>query len=105
MKFPHLRIGQRFELDGEIYVKTGPMVASHEGTGAMKMVRRSAEVRVLDETAQTVEETAGETILLRQAREALEAYHNGARRILADEDTRRELEALYRRCLGYLSGN
>ncbi|MBW9266083.1 polysulfide reductase chain A [Candidatus Thiodiazotropha sp. LNASS1] len=48
MRFPQLKIGQQFEYQGKQYTKTGPLTASEEGTGASAMIRRSAEVTLID---------------------------------------------------------
>jgi hypothetical protein len=51
MRFPQLKIGQQFEFQGKRYTKTGPLTASEEATGASTMIRRSAEVTVVESTA------------------------------------------------------
>ncbi|MCU7924039.1 MAG: polysulfide reductase chain A [Candidatus Thiodiazotropha sp. (ex Dulcina madagascariensis)] len=48
MRFPQLKIGQRFDYQGKTYTKTGPLTASEEGTGVGSMIRRSAKVTPLD---------------------------------------------------------
>jgi hypothetical protein len=48
MRFPQLKIGQQFEYQGKRYTKTGPLTASEEGTGANAMIRRSAEVALVE---------------------------------------------------------
>ncbi|MES9992256.1 MAG: hypothetical protein ABW098_09895 [Candidatus Thiodiazotropha sp.] len=48
MRFPQLTIGQLFEYQGKRYTKTGPLTASEEGTGVNEMIRRSAEVMLLE---------------------------------------------------------
>jgi hypothetical protein len=48
MRFPQLKIGQQFEYQGKRYTKTGPLTASEEGTGANAMIRRSAEVSLVE---------------------------------------------------------
>ena len=48
MKFPHLKIGERFEFQGKTYVKVGPLTAQEiEGEG-QRMIPRSALVKPLD---------------------------------------------------------
>ncbi|MCU7878379.1 MAG: polysulfide reductase chain A [Candidatus Thiodiazotropha sp. (ex Lucinoma borealis)] len=56
MRFPQLKIGQRFEYQSKTYTKTGPLTASEEGTGASSMIRRSAKVMLLDGTGVTIEQ-------------------------------------------------
>ena len=49
MKFHDLPMGQQFTFQGEVYVKTGPLVASHGTSGAKKFMARSAVVQVAGE--------------------------------------------------------
>ncbi|MEW8087082.1 MAG: hypothetical protein AB2652_20650 [Candidatus Thiodiazotropha endolucinida] len=48
MRFPQLKIGQQFEYQGKRYTKTGPMTATEERTSASAMIRRSAEVTLIE---------------------------------------------------------
>jgi hypothetical protein len=48
MRFPQVKIGQRFSFEDKRYTKTGPLTASEEGSGRHCMIRRSAEVIPLD---------------------------------------------------------
>jgi hypothetical protein len=54
MRFPQVKIGQRFTFQNEIYTKTGPVTASREGSGDQRMIMRSAEVSLLDEAGKAV---------------------------------------------------
>ncbi|UCV27141.1 hypothetical protein [Ferribacterium limneticum] len=47
MKLQHLAIGARFEYEGVIYVKTGPLTASSERGGA-RIIPRSATLKSVD---------------------------------------------------------
>lgn len=47
MKLQHLPIGARFEFEGEIFVKTGPLTASSESSG-QRVIPRYAVLRPLD---------------------------------------------------------
>ena len=47
MKFFQLAIGQRFEFEGQVYIKTTALLANHEQSGRKRMIRRSANVTVL----------------------------------------------------------
>lgn len=51
MKFHQLSMGQRFEFEGEVYVRTKPMIAVNEADGSPRFIRRSAAVRVLGHEA------------------------------------------------------
>jgi hypothetical protein len=46
MKFPQLPIGTRFTWQGEQYCKSGPMTATVEGSGAERLIPRSANIAV-----------------------------------------------------------
>lgn len=47
MKLQHLAIGARFEYEGAVYVKTGPLTASSEA-GGQRMIPRYATLKPLD---------------------------------------------------------
>lgn len=47
MKLQHLAIGARFEYEGRIFVKTGPVTASSE-QGGQQMIPRYAVLKPLD---------------------------------------------------------
>ena len=50
MKFHELVVGQRFEFEGEIYIKTNNVVSHQEQGGKTRLIRRSAEVTPLGNT-------------------------------------------------------
>ncbi len=52
MKFQQLKIGQQFEYQGDFYVKSSPLVASHAKTGEQKLIPRYAAI-VVTETSTT----------------------------------------------------
>lgn len=47
MKFKLLAIGDKFELQGEVYVKTSPIIASNTSTNHNKMVPAYTTVKLL----------------------------------------------------------
>ncbi|MCG7937062.1 MAG: hypothetical protein JAY68_20690 [Candidatus Thiodiazotropha taylori] len=49
MRFPLLKPGQKFLYQEKRYTKTGPMTASEEESGKTCMIRRSAEVTLLQD--------------------------------------------------------
>lgn len=49
MKFPDLAVGARFVLDGEPYVKSGPLVARNEASGRARLIGRYLVVAPLGE--------------------------------------------------------
>lgn len=50
MKFDELQMGQRFEWNGVVYVKAGPVVAREEVTGKSRMIPRYAVLKPVGET-------------------------------------------------------
>ena len=51
MKFHQLSMGQRFEFEGDVYVRTRPLIAVHEASGQQRFIRRSASVKALPPVA------------------------------------------------------
>ncbi|MCG8069132.1 MAG: hypothetical protein JAY84_14845 [Candidatus Thiodiazotropha taylori] len=49
MRFPLLKPGQKFLYQEKRYTKTGPMTAAEEESGRTCMIRRSAEVTLLQD--------------------------------------------------------
>ena len=66
MKLQHLAIGARFEYEGVVYVKTGPLTAASE-EGGQRIIPRYAILRPLDvpaaESSQAPASHARETVL------------------------------------------
>lgn len=54
MKFHELAIGQQFELEGETYVKSAPLVANHAKTGKQRFMARYVAVSIAGEVAPVV---------------------------------------------------
>lgn len=76
MKFTLLPIGARFRYQGEVFSKTGPLAAS-SGSGARRMIPRSAVVEPLQDDGTTPRRVSPQ-------RQALDQYHAAAQRLLAD---------------------
>ena len=76
MKFPHLPVGSRFELDGVQYVKTGPLTASEVEGGGQRLIKRSAVVMPLEPQAPGGKppEAATDPLPREKVDEALQAY-------------------------------
>lgn len=83
MKFPLLPLGARFEYDGAVYVKTGPLVAEREGGGS-RIIPRHAVVRVLDGAPAPAPREEG-ALPAATVREAVEGYHRRCRALLEAE--------------------
>lgn len=62
MKFKLLSIGQKFEYEGEIFVKTSPLVASNIKTAHNKMIPRYAALKLLNETDSDKEQVLNDTV-------------------------------------------
>ena len=56
MKFQQLEIGQAFEYQGDSYVKSSPLVASHAETGKQKLIPRYAAI-VTTESSSSPDDT------------------------------------------------
>lgn len=50
MKFKLLSVGQKFEYEGETYVKTSPLIASNVETGHNKMIPAYAVLQLQDQS-------------------------------------------------------
>ena len=48
MKFSHLKVGERFLLKGELYVKATPLLANHADTGVNKVVPKYMSVELAE---------------------------------------------------------
>lgn len=83
MKFHELPIGQQFELDGEVYLKSGPLVASHAQTGKQKFMARSAMVGLLGQALPTAQEQPQRLISADTAIAAFEEYYQRSLQLLA----------------------
>lgn len=97
MRFPQLAIGQRFRHRGINYLKTGPLTARDEATGAERLMRKSIQVEPLaaDPRPPNPAETADQA----GCQAWLDDYRAGLRQAvteLADPAGRVSLEALLR---------
>ncbi len=81
MKFQLLPLGARFEFEGRVYTKTGPLTASGE-EGGQRMIPRFATLKPLDgdvpKAPPNIERKLDETTV----RVALEAFHGECARLL-----------------------
>ena len=100
MKLQHLAIGARFEYEGQVYVKTGPLTATAE-QGGQRVIPRYAVLKPLD--LPMPETPAGSRgPLNRQAvLKAFNAYHATCQR-LVDEGAASELEEARQRFIAAL---
>lgn len=98
MKLQHLAIGDRFEYDGEVYVKTGPLTAASE-IGGQRVIPRSAVLRPLVVAEPAAAKSTG---LERQQVAAAFATFYASCSGLVGENDRRELELARRRFIASL---
>ncbi|MEW5771150.1 MAG: hypothetical protein AB1831_12410 [Pseudomonadota bacterium] len=81
MKFTQLPIGTRFEFEGRVYVKTGPIAAASE-SGAQRMIPRYAVLRPLDGALPPPPPPSTRQVEEAAVLAAFEAYHEECRRLL-----------------------
>ncbi|MDT8387873.1 MAG: hypothetical protein RQ736_10180 [Thiogranum sp.] len=72
MKFHQVALGQRFELEGEWYVKDRPLTATHEASGRSRLLRRSANVSL---SAGVAPPASQQTLSVQKVQAAFEVYH------------------------------
>jgi hypothetical protein len=90
MRFAQVPIGTRFEFEGELYLKTGPLIAHREPAGKPRMIPRFAEVQLLGEAAAlTPVATSAAT-----AQDVLANYHADCLRVLEQLAARLDVAAL-----------
>jgi len=82
MKFHDLDIGQRFELDGVVYVKTSPVLAGKADGGGTKFMPRYVMVKLL--AGEVPRAKVEQEKMLRQEAvlAAFEAYHARCREVI-----------------------
>ena len=100
MKLEHLAIGARFEYQGKVFVKTGPLTAASEA-GGQQMIPRYAVLRPLDPPPP--EDKPGPRRKLDEAkvRAAFDEFYRTCFRI-TDDFSRPELEAAKQRFMAAL---
>jgi len=74
MKFMDLTMGQQFELDGEIYARTGPLVASHVESSKQRFMARYVTVKPVGEATQAAPRTP-DTLSSDKVNMAFDYYH------------------------------
>ncbi len=90
MKLQHLSMGARFEYEGVVYVKTGPLTASSE-EGGQRIIPRYAILKVLDvPVAEAGKAPVKGRLEAVRVRTAFERFYESCER-LVPEDSRGEL--------------
>lgn len=75
MKFKLLSIGQKFEYEGESYVKTSPLIACNINTSHNKMIPRYAMLTLLDDTGTKKQQIKNETINSQKTLDAFNLFY------------------------------
>jgi len=89
VKLQHLAIGARFEYEGAVYVKTGPLTASSEQGGA-RIIPRSATLKPVDLPRADGKREGPDGVDLRTVRTAFDTFFETCNR-LVDQDRREAL--------------
>lgn len=74
MKFSELGPGGRFEWDGAVYVKLGPVSAREEATGRLRMIPRYARLRPVEAAAGEAPDAQPGTPSTAELRAAFDAF-------------------------------
>ena len=101
MKFQQLPIGARFEFEGKVYVKTGPVAAASD-QGGQRVIPRYALLKPLDGALQAAKPGPGRKLDAATVSAAFEAFYTECARLL-DEPARLQLAAAKARFLATLS--
>ncbi|MDO9225210.1 MAG: hypothetical protein Q8M09_00870 [Pseudomonadota bacterium] len=80
MKFQLLPLGARFEYEGKVYVKAGPLTAA--GDSGQRMIPRHAVLKPLDVAPVEAPKRASRKLDESAVKAALEAFHGECARLL-----------------------
>lgn len=86
MRFSQVPVGQRFEFDGTVYTKVGPVTAREERSGRQRMIPRSGEVSLLGGGPLAPPTAGAATIDADRVRAAVDRYHAAAEQALGAGD-------------------
>lgn len=92
MKFHQVAVGQRFEFEGKVYVKSRPLTAIHEASGQTQMIRRSANVTLPGE--RVAEPSAPQVLEAEAVRAAFEDFYAHCVACLQDMETEQNAKTL-----------
>lgn len=88
MRFHQLSVGQTFRFQGETYTKQDSLMSVHAASGRRRLIKRSAEVALLDETPDPVPAAPTQDALSAVAvAAAFETFHLQCRQLLAECST------------------
>jgi hypothetical protein len=83
MKFKLLAIGDKFELQGEVYVKTSPIIASNVSTNHNKMVPGYTAVKLLTQGGK--EASVKENLNCEEVMTAFNEFYSSCLALLEDK--------------------
>jgi len=86
MKFKLLSIGQKFEYQGELYVKTSPLIASNMETGHNKMIPAYAALTLQDQSVSEKEVAQKEALNSEQVIEAFNDFYVSCIDLIEDKN-------------------
>lgn len=75
MKFQQLKVGQKFEYQGDSYVKHSPLVAIHTESGKQKLIPRYAAIVVIDADLPAEDKTVSRKISSDQIQTAFDMFY------------------------------
>jgi hypothetical protein len=101
MKIHQLANGERFEYEGEEYVKTGPLFAT--GKGGQRLIPKYAVLKPLGETQASAPENKEVRVAKAAVLGAFDAFCEECSALVA-EDRQSEMEACRRRFLNAIDG-
>lgn len=84
MKLQHLQMGARFEYEGNVYVKTGPMTASSE-QGGQRVIPRYATLKPLDMPATESKAPIKGRLEAVRVRAAFERFYESCEGLVSEE--------------------
>ena len=76
MKFQHLKVGQKFEYQGYIYVKSSPLLASHAETGEQKLIPRYAAIVVTEISTAPADKKPAKSLNAQQVQVAFNTFYD-----------------------------
>ncbi len=86
MKFKILSVGQKFEYQGQVYVKTSPIVASNVETGHNKMIPRYAVLTLLDNNGTSEEKNTNKSVYTGDVLTAFNSFYEKCIQSLEDRN-------------------
>jgi len=86
MKFKLLGIGQKFEYQGELYVKTSPLIASNMETGHNKMIPAYAALTLQEQSVSEEAVAQKDTLNSEQVIEAFNDFYVNCVDLIEDKN-------------------